>query len=106
MAEEYTIHITHGAEADLRWFSAFAQRIILDGLEIHLRHQPTLGTRRIIALHPNPVAGWELRLGEYRVLFDVDEAQPIVTVQVIGEKRRDRLIVQGKEYTSHESHRS
>lgn len=103
MAEPFEINLTEGAQADLRWFVTYAQRIIVDGIEIHLRYQPTAGSRKIIAMQPNPVAGWELRLGDYRILYDVDEAARIVTVEVIGEKRGNRLIVQGEEFTEHES---
>ena len=71
--------------------------------EVHLRHQPTVGSRKIIAMQPNPVAAWELRLGDYRVLYDVDELQRAVTIQLIGEKRGNRLVVQGQEFTEHES---
>jgi len=75
----------------------------MDGLEVHLRYQPTQGTRRLKALRPNPVAGWELRLGNYRVLYDVDEAKRVVTIHVVGEKEGNRFLVQGKEYKGHES---
>ena len=102
MAEPFDIQMTAGAEGDLRWFSAYPRRIIVDGLDVHLRYQPTQSTRRLKPLRPNPVAGWELRLGDYRVLCDVDETQRRVTVQVVGEKKGNRLIVQGKEYTLHE----
>ena len=103
MAEPFAIKVTAGAEADLRSFTAYARRIILDGLEVHLRYQPSQETRRLQPMRPNPVAGWELRLGDYRVLYDVDEIQRLVTVQVVGEKKGNRLIVQGEEYTEHES---
>jgi mRNA-degrading endonuclease RelE of RelBE toxin-antitoxin system len=72
-------------------------------METHLRFEPTEASRRMKVTRPNPIAAWELRLGDYRVLYDVDENPRIVTVQVIGEKRGNRLIVGGKEYTSHES---
>ena len=104
MAEPFKINLTDGAEADLRWFVTYAQRIIVDGINIHLRYQPTAGSRKIIAMQPNAVAGWELRLGDYRVLYDVDEAERVVTVQLIGEKCGNRLIVQGQEFSEHESH--
>ena len=103
MAESFAVNFTEGAEADLRWFSAYARRIILDGVELHLRDQPTVGTRRIKTLRSNPIAGWELRLGDYRVLYDVDESNRIVSIQVVGEKQGNRLLVQGQEYTRHES---
>ena len=103
MADPFDIKLTEGAEADLRHFTAYARRIIVDGMELHLSHQPCEGTRRLKPLRPNPVAGWELRLGDYRVLYDVDEDRRVVTVQVIGEKQGNRLVVKGEEYTEHES---
>ena len=104
MAEPFEISFTESAQADLGWFAAYAQRIIFDGIVVHLRHQPTIGTRKIIAMRPNPAAGWELRLGDYRILYDVDETSRAVTIQVIGEKLGNRLLVQGQEFTEHESH--
>jgi hypothetical protein len=56
-------------------------------------------------MRPNPVAGWELRLGDYRILYDFDDQRRVVQVQVIGEKVGNRLIVQGEEYSAHESDR-
>jgi mRNA-degrading endonuclease RelE of RelBE toxin-antitoxin system len=106
VAEPFQIYISESAEADLAWLSAYARRIILDGIEVHLRHEPTAGTRRIKPMRPNPVAGWELRLGDYRVMYDVDESNRAVSVQVVGEKQGNRLLVQGKEYHEHESNRS
>jgi mRNA-degrading endonuclease RelE of RelBE toxin-antitoxin system len=100
----YQISLTVSAEADLRWFTAYVQRIILDGVEIHLRHQPMQGSRKIVTMRPNSVAGWELRLGDYRVLYDVDAVEQAVTVQAIGEKRGNRLFIQGQEFDEHEDH--
>jgi mRNA-degrading endonuclease RelE of RelBE toxin-antitoxin system len=104
MAEPFDINLTDGAQADLSWFTAYAQRIILDGIEVHLRYQPTLGSSRIVAMRPNPVASWELRLGDYRVLYDVDDNTRAATIQAIGEKRGGRLLIRGQEFTEHESH--
>jgi mRNA-degrading endonuclease RelE of RelBE toxin-antitoxin system len=104
--DPFTILVTEAAETDLSRLPANARSLIVDGLEIHLSHLPTHRTRRIKQMRPNPVAGWELRLGDYRVLYDVDEKQRVVKVQVIGEKAGNRLIVRGQEYTTHESDRS
>ena len=49
------------------------------------------------------MASWELRLGDYRVLYDVAEEERLVNVLVVGEKRGNHLYVLGKECTSHES---
>jgi len=50
MAEPYTINITDKAARDLSGFSRYIQRMLRDGIEVHLRHQPMWGTRRIKAL--------------------------------------------------------
>jgi mRNA-degrading endonuclease RelE of RelBE toxin-antitoxin system len=104
MAEAFDIDLTEGAQADLYWFAAYAQRIIIDGIEVHLRFQPALGSRKVIAMRPNPVAGWELRLGDHRILYDVDDAARTVTVQAVGEKRGNRLFIRGQEFAEHEGH--
>jgi mRNA-degrading endonuclease RelE of RelBE toxin-antitoxin system len=104
MALPFEVNLTVGAQADLHWFTAYAQRIIVDGVNVHLRDQPNVGSRKIVAMRPNPVAGWELRLGDYRVLYDVDESTHIVTVQAIGEKRGNKLVIQGQEFAEHEGH--
>jgi mRNA-degrading endonuclease RelE of RelBE toxin-antitoxin system len=103
MAAPFNITLTKGAQADLNWFAAYVRRIIIDGIEIHLRYQPTVGSRKVIELRLNPVADWELRLGDYRILYDVDAVVQVVSVQAIGEKRGNRLLVQGQEFIEHES---
>ena len=103
MADPYAINLTDQAATHLGGLSRYAQRIVLDGIELHLRHQPAQETRRIKLLRSNPVASWELRLGDYRVLYDVAEEERLVNVLVVGEKSGNHLYVLGKEYTSHES---
>jgi hypothetical protein len=52
-------------------------------------------------LRPNPVARRELRLfSKYRVRFNVDRGAKVVTVVLVGEKRGDARIVQGREFTA------
>lgn len=105
MSDGFRIEVSHSAERDLGSFPVFARRIILDGIEVHLRRQPAETSRRIKELRPNPVAGWELRLGDYRVLYDIEDKERTVRIQVVGEKVGNRLIVQNKEYHRHESDR-
>ena len=40
-----------------------------------------------------------MRIGKYRVFYDVDQTDRIVQVRMIGEKRRNLLLVRGEEYT-------
>lgn len=48
-------------------------------------------------MRPNPVAPWELRIGNLRVYYDVEEApEPMVLIRAVGIKERNRVRI-GKE---------
>lgn len=52
---------------------------ILDALETHLRHEPErLGRSRIKRLRGSGAATYRLRVGDYRVFYDVAEAEVVV----------------------------
>ncbi len=74
-----------------------SQRLVLNQVEIQLTHEPALPTRKRKVLQPNPVAPWELRLGDLRVFYAVEE-QPEhrVIVAAVGFKRHNELWI-GKE---------
>jgi mRNA-degrading endonuclease RelE of RelBE toxin-antitoxin system len=48
-------------------------------------------TRHRKQLVENPIAPWELRVGDFRVFYDVDYETEVVVVVVIGQKVHDRL---------------
>jgi len=48
-------------------------------------------------MRPNPIAPWELRIGDLRVYYDVEtEPEQIVFVRAVGIKERNRVRI-GKE---------
>lgn len=62
------------------------------------KHQPTLPSRNRKLLRANPLAPWELRVGDLRVYFDVTtEPVPVVTVRDVGVKVRERVWIAGEE---------
>jgi len=70
---------------------------VLDSVEEQLEHQPTVETRNRKPMRPNPVAPWELRIGDLRVYYDVrDEPERIVYIRAVGIKERNRVRI-GKE---------
>ena len=83
--------------------TAHQRRIILDAIETHLTHEPTVATRRRKPLRPNPLSSWELRVGQYRVYYQIesddDDDQAVVTVVAVGVKRRNRVFIGGVEVT-------
>jgi hypothetical protein len=43
-------------------------------------------------MRPNPVAPWELRTGNLRVYYDVEEEpEPVVFIRAVGIKERNRV---------------
>ncbi len=65
--------------------------------------RPTLVGNANKALRPNPFASEELRLGDFRVLYSVDEDNLEVTIVAVGQKRGNKLIVGGEEFYGHKS---
>jgi len=77
---------------DLNALRAYERRIILDALDDQLRFEPTVQTQDrkiLVGLSPpweyvEPL--WELRIGEYRVFYDVEEAVMKVFVRAVRRK--------------------
>ena len=69
-----------------------SQVLVMDQVDEQLVHQPTLPTRKRKVLRPNPIAPWELRLGDIRVFYEVQEApDPVVIIKAVGIKRHNEL---------------
>lgn len=82
---------------DLARLRKYDQQRLYGAIATQLRHQPTTPTRNRKRLRPNPLAEWELRVGEYRVFYDVDEQQGTVEVIAVGYKQGGKLFLRGKE---------
>ncbi len=88
----YTIEYAEGVADDLKKLRAYERKRILDSLEEQLTYEPTRKTRNrkiLIGLippwnHVEPV--WELRVGEYRVFYDIDKTISTVFVRAIRHK--------------------
>ena len=93
----FRIDFTEGARGDLAWLSAYERKIIVDEVRRQLTDQPTVETRNRKMLRDNPVARWELRVGKFRVFYEVAEAASTVSVAAVGFKKHDRLYIRGAE---------
>jgi mRNA-degrading endonuclease RelE of RelBE toxin-antitoxin system len=94
----FEILFTSSAIEDLRALRKSEQTAIIGRIDNQLSHEPNVATRNRKRLRPNQVAEWELRIGAYRVFYDVFEAQAVVKVEAIGYKEHDRLIIRGEEF--------
>ena len=88
----YTVEFTEGVEEDLKGLRAADRKRILDKIDEQLLHAPTQPTRNkkiVVGLKPpweqeEPV--WELRVGPFRVFYDVNEAEQGVVIRAVREK--------------------
>src|SRR3990172_2981386 len=82
----YELDFTSSARQDLKALRKFDQQLVLDGIDEQLRFEPIVETPNRKRLEPNDIAEWELRLGKYRVFYDVEEQVKIVAIKAIGYK--------------------
>jgi mRNA-degrading endonuclease RelE of RelBE toxin-antitoxin system len=88
----YRIEYSPAAEEHLRALTARQQAIVLDRVDEQLAHQPSAETRNRKAMRPNPIAPWELRIGNLRIYYDVqEEPEAVVSVLAVGVKERNRV---------------
>lgn len=88
----YTIEYAESIAEDLAKVRPHRRKFVLDAVENQLAHEPTRQTKNrkmLVGLtppwgHVQPV--WELRIGEYRVFYDVDEQASVVIVRAIRRK--------------------
>ena len=69
----YTIRYSPEAVDHLGALPKTKQVLVVEQVDAQLAYQPTLPTRKRKLLRPNPLAPWELRLGEVRVFYSVEE---------------------------------
>ncbi len=49
-------------------------------------------------MRPNPIAPWELRIGDLRAYYDFEEEpEQLVTILARGVKQRNRVLIGGEE---------
>lgn len=81
--------------------TARQRSVVFDAIERHLRNEPKRETRNRKPMDPHRdgfVAAWELRVGELRVYYAIeDEPEPTVVIVAVGVKVRERVRIGGKD---------
>ncbi|HAG85261.1 MAG TPA: plasmid stabilization protein ParE [Cyanobacteria bacterium UBA12227] len=80
----------------MQTFTAREQRIIRDAMIEQLSNEPTVPTRNRKEMRPNLLAVWELRIGDFRVYYDIDEEESIVDIRAIGIKEGNQVRIGGE----------
>src|ERR1039458_3628450 len=93
---KFEIEIADLAVEELKGMRAFDCRRIVEEVDRHLGDQPTEASKNRKRLdsavpdfeHVAPI--WELRVGDFRVFYDVDESTQTVFVRAVRPNRRDQ----------------
>jgi mRNA-degrading endonuclease RelE of RelBE toxin-antitoxin system len=88
----FNIRYAKSVRGELEELRAADRTRILDRIEEELAYQPSAATRNkkvLVGLdppweHDDPM--WELRVGNYRVFYDVNDDEAIVTVRAVRHK--------------------
>ena len=94
----FTITFTQSALDDVASLKKAEQTTVIAVVERQLTTEPLKETRNRKPLTDNPLASWELRAGDLRVFYDVDEAASEVLVKAVGVKEHNKLFIRGKEF--------
>ena len=90
------IEFSEDAEAHLAEFSARERKIVLDAIEANLAWEPSVASKNRKLLRTNPLASWELRVGLFRVFYNVSATT--VVIVAVGRKSHNKLFLAGRKY--------
>ncbi|MFP4102959.1 type II toxin-antitoxin system RelE family toxin [Coleofasciculus sp.] len=94
----YGIEFAESVKEQLRYLSARERSLVFESIEEQLGYEPLRETRNRKLLRPNPIAPWELRIGNLRVFYEVViQESDVVRVLAVGRKEGNLLIIAGKE---------
>lgn len=95
----YELEFAKAVKIHLAALTARQRTTILDAIERKLASEPLRESRNRKPLRPNPIAPWELRVGDLRVFYEV-EALParVVHILAVGIKDRNVVRIGGQEF--------
>ena len=76
----YRIEVTEEAKVDLSHYTVFERKLVVSEIRKQLTNEPLVETKNRKLLRENPIAAWELRIGDYRVFYEVNEPAQLVSV--------------------------
>jgi mRNA-degrading endonuclease RelE of RelBE toxin-antitoxin system len=92
---KFEVRFVPSADEDLGCHPAHEQRIIRLAAREFLENGADVQSNRRKPLRSNPLAPWELRIGDYRVFYEI-RAAGAVRVLAVGHKRHNELFIRGR----------
>jgi hypothetical protein len=98
----WNVEVKEAAIGHFAWFGkATGRKVLKKAIEL-LGQDPLAETKNMKTLRPNAIAERELRLlGKFRILISITPETERVTILLAGEKRGNKLLVSGKEFSAH-----
>lgn len=97
----YKIRFSDAASEHVGALKSRDKALAIDRIAQQLSHQPTLTTRNRKPMDPDKrmrIAPWELRVGQLRVYYAVEDTpEPVVVIVAVGIKVRERVRIGGKD---------
>ena len=94
----YAVEFAQSVEGHFRALTTRERSTVLGAIDRQLLHEPLKETRHRKPLRPNPIAPWELRIGQLRVFYELAGAESsVVRILAVGRKRRNVLMIGDKE---------
>ena len=94
---DFEIEFSEPARDHLKRFRKRDQQVLLDAIDGQLTNEPDRPTRNRKRLEDNPLAPWELRVGDFRIFYDVSVEEVTVVIVAVGHKVHNRLFIGGEE---------
>lgn len=95
----FIIDLSDDVLEELRHLRKRDSTTIFDEIERQLTYQPDVETRNRKPLRAHPLGEWELRVGKFRVFYDIDAGNKTVLVKAVGVKIGNKLLIRGKEFS-------
>ena len=93
----FEVDFSPDSQTHLRAIRKADQARIIAATEVQLGNEPMTPTRNRKPMRSNLLATWELRVGNFRVYYDVNELERTVLVRAIGIKHHAKVSIGGKE---------
>jgi mRNA-degrading endonuclease RelE of RelBE toxin-antitoxin system len=94
----FAIENSPDVEDHLRVLTPRQRATVLDEVDPQLLHEPDVETRNRKPMRPNPIAPWELRIGDLRVYYDMEhDPSKRVLIRAVGVKIRNIVRIGGQE---------
>ena len=92
----FEIEFSSESRDDLKALRKAEQVTVLAAIEKQLQFEPDVQARNRKRLRPNALAEWELRIGKFRVFYNVDQAVSAVTIEAVGFKIGNLLFIRNE----------